>query len=57
MRLRTSFFPSSFSRESDFTFATVFVVKHGESGKDARRAVGENFMKTAVKKTKVKKYV
>lgn len=57
MRLRTSFFPSSFLRESDFSLATVFVVKHGENGKDAGRTVGENFMKTAVKKTKAKTYV
>jgi len=57
MRLRTSFLPSSFSRESDFTFATMVEVKHGENGKDTGKAVEENFMKTAVKKTKAKAYV
>ena len=35
----------------------MFLVKHGENGKDAERAVGENFMKTAVKKTEAETYV
>jgi hypothetical protein len=51
IQLQTSSFLSSFSRESDFTFTTVFVVKQGENGKGARRA-GGNEEKSEEKESK-----